>query len=93
MIHNDSLWFICWFNFGKVLENLKGSFWDLFKEAKSSDDENCTDTGFTVTVTQLQNGEQSRSGSPQINDKSNELTINETVQACIVQATIVSHLF
>ncbi|XP_063698200.1 TNF receptor-associated factor family protein DDB_G0272098 [Culicoides brevitarsis] len=58
------------------------------EEAKSSDDENCTETGFTVTVTQLQNGEKSRSGSPLMNDKTNELTINDSVQACIVQATI-----
>lgn len=41
-----------------------------------------------MTVTQLQNGEKSRSGSPQLlDDKAND---SEKVQTCIVQATIVS---
>lgn len=60
-----------------------------YQEGKCSDDENCTtETGFTVTLTQLQNGEKSRSGSPQLlDDKAND---SKKVQTCIVQATIVS---
>uniref|UniRef100_A0A336LV34 CSON001769 protein n=1 Tax=Culicoides sonorensis TaxID=179676 RepID=A0A336LV34_CULSO len=54
------------------------------EEGKSSDDENCTETGFTVTVTQMQNGETSRTDSPQMNEKDSD----EPVPTCIVQATI-----